>query len=266
MPALVVFVVVAAYLAAATLAWRHIRHDGPSWPRHAAAALALALHLALLAHDMVEARSVVIGVGGALSLFAWQAALLLFIYGLRQPLAALALVVYPVAAVCLVLGAALPAGISARSALAWPLQTHILLSLLAFGLLTLGAVQALVLAVQHRRLHDRPPGDSLSIRLPPLQTMEALLFRLIGAGFFMLTLAIMSGGAFIENPFAQHLVHKTVLSLVAWLLFAILLWGRWRFGWRGRTAVRWTLTSYLVLALAYFGSKLVLETILGRHW
>jgi len=96
--------------------------------------------------------------------------------------------------------------------------------------------------------------------------MEHFLFQLIAAGFALLTLALFTGLIFVQNLFAQHLVHKTVLSLLAWLVFAVLLWGRWRFGWRGRTAIRWTLGGFASLMLAYFGSKLVLELILGRHW
>ena len=71
---------------------------------------------------------------------------------------------------------------------------------------------------------------------------------------------------FVQHMFAQHLAHKTVLSITAWAVFAVLLWGRWRFGWRGRTAIRWSLGGFVILALAYFGSKLVLEVLLGRHW
>ena len=65
---------------------------------------------------------------------------------------------------------------------------------------------------------------------------------------------------------AQHLVHKTVLSVASWAVFLMLLWGHWRYGWRGRTALRWTWTGYAVLLTAYFGSKFVLETLLGQHW
>ena len=71
---------------------------------------------------------------------------------------------------------------------------------------------------------------------------------------------------FINDIFAQHLVHKTILSIVTWLVFALLLWGRWRYGWRGSLAVRLTLAGIVLLLLAYFGSKLVLEVILGRSW
>mgnify|MGYP002149488769 CR=1 FL=1 len=101
--------------------------------------------------------------------------------------------------------------------------------------------------------------------LPPLVTMEALLFQMIGAGFGALTLSLLSGLFFLDDIFAQHLVHKTVLSIAAWTVFGTLLWGRRRYGWRGRTAIRWTLTGFAVLGLAYFGSKLVLELVLQRR-
>jgi ABC-type uncharacterized transport system permease subunit len=91
-----------------------------------------------------------------------------------------------------------------------------------------------------------------------------LLFQMIAIGFVLLSLALLSGLLFLEDIFTQHLVHKTVLSSIAWAVFGILLWGRWRFGWRGRTAIRWTLSGFATLALAYFGSKLVLELLLKR--
>jgi ABC-type uncharacterized transport system permease subunit len=96
--------------------------------------------------------------------------------------------------------------------------------------------------------------------------MERLLFQLIAIGFFLLSLTLLSGLWFIRDWLAQHLAHKTVLSITAWLIFGVLLWGRLRYGWRGRTAIRWTLAGYATLLLAYFGSKLILEQFLGRHW
>ena len=71
---------------------------------------------------------------------------------------------------------------------------------------------------------------------------------------------------FVADMLAQHLAHKTVLSVIAWLIFGVLLWGRWRHGWRDRTAVRLSLAGFMVLGLAYFGSKLVLEVVLERYW
>jgi ABC-type uncharacterized transport system permease subunit len=146
---------------------------------------------------------------------------------------------------------------------AWGIGIHVLVSLFAYSLLTLASVQAILLAIQDHHLHGRHPGGFVRA-LPPLQTMEILLFELIGVGFFLLSLALVSGFAFLEDMFAQHLVHKTLLSVVSWLVFAGLLWGRFRFGWRGRTAIRGTLTGFVFLMLAYFGSKLVLELILQR--
>jgi ABC-type uncharacterized transport system permease subunit len=96
--------------------------------------------------------------------------------------------------------------------------------------------------------------------------LEDLLFKLITAGFVLLTVSLGSGMVFIDDIFAQHLVHKTLLSILAWLVFAILLWGRWRYGWRGSVAVRLTLVGIVLLLLSYFGSKFVLENILGRSW
>lgn len=254
-----------AYAGAGRSVWRHLRHARPYWHVRAWAGAALVVHAIALAHVGIQAGVLIMGVGTALSLFAWQTALLLWLFSLRESVGALGLIIYPVAGACALVGLALPGGTAATDALTWPLQLHILLSMLAYGLLTLGAVQAAVLALQHRQLRRRP-GNGIVAVLPPLETMETLLFRLIMAGFFLLSLAIATGALFIDNLFAQHLTHKTILSLLAWLVFAVLLWGRRRYGWRGRVAVRGALGGYGVLVLAYFGSKLVLELILGQHW
>jgi ABC-type uncharacterized transport system permease subunit len=142
---------------------------------------------------------------------------------------------------------------------------HILSSILAFGLLSIAGVYALFVAIIDfflRRHHLNPLVRSL----PPLETLERLLFRLITMGFLLLTASLLTGFAFVDDLFAQHLAHKLVLSISAWLVFGLLLWGRWQYGWRGRQAVRLTLVGILLLLLAYFGTKFVLETILGRSW
>jgi ABC-type uncharacterized transport system permease subunit len=100
--------------------------------------------------------------------------------------------------------------------------------------------------------------------LPPMQVMEDLLIQFILFGFFLLSLSLATGFMFLHNIFAQHLVHKTVLSILAWLIFGSLLWGRWSFGWRGRKVIYLTLGGFILLLLAYFGSKLVLELILHK--
>jgi len=130
-------------------------------------------------------------------------------------------------------------------------------------LFTLAAIQALVLAVQERQIRQRSLGG-LMRQLPPLQSMEASLFQLIGSGFLLLTIGLITGFIFLDDIFAQQLAHKTVLSLIAWCVFATLLWGRRQYGWRGQTAIKWTLVGFLFLVLAYFGSKFVLEFILSQ--
>jgi ABC-type uncharacterized transport system permease subunit len=142
---------------------------------------------------------------------------------------------------------------------------HIVTSVMAFGLLAMAGVYAgFVALLDHFLRHHHL--NRLVRALPALDVLEALLFRLIAAGFVMLTVSLGTGLLFVSDLFAQHLVHKTVLSIVAWLIFGLLLWGRHARGWRGRTAVRLTVAGVIVLVLAYFGSKAVLEVVLQRDW
>jgi ABC-type uncharacterized transport system permease subunit len=147
----------------------------------------------------------------------------------------------------------------------WELSAHILLSMAAAALLFTAAVTAVLLVFLDRRLRARRLAD-LPSGLPPLDALEKVMFRLIGAGFVLLTLALLTGFVFVTNLFQQLLLQKTVLSLIAWVLFGVLLFGRKRFGWRGRAAVQWTLSGFGVLAVAYFGSKFILEYLYGTHW
>lgn len=141
------------------------------------------------------------------------------------------------------------------------LQIHVLVSIISYSLLGLAALMSVVLAFQNHLLHNHHPGGILR-RLPPLQILEKLLFDSIFVGFIGLTLALVTGFLFLDDLFAQHLAHKTLLSLIAWLVFGILLIGRLLMGWRGRKAIRWTLSGFISLMLAYFGSKFVLEFLL----
>jgi ABC-type uncharacterized transport system permease subunit len=141
----------------------------------------------------------------------------------------------------------------------------VLISLLAYGLLTVGAIVAVFALVQDRRLRAArlSPANRL---FAPLETTEKLLYGIAAAGFLTLLLAVFSGFLFVSDLFAQHLVHKTALSLLALVLFGVLLGGRWFAGWRGRRAVYLYLWGFAMLGLAYFGSRFVLEQLLGRSW
>jgi ABC-type uncharacterized transport system permease subunit len=99
-----------------------------------------------------------------------------------------------------------------------------------------------------------------------METMEKVLFRSLGGGFVVLTFVLVTGLFFVQDVIAQHLIHKMTLAIVAWVVFGVLLIGRVRYGWRGRRARQFTIAGFVILALAYFGSKFVLENLLGRHW
>ena len=197
----------------------------------------------------------------ALSLVALGMAALSSLAAVTQKLAALGVIVYPLAAALVLLYHF--AGHGHPEALDWRLQLHAWLALLAYAALAVAALLALMLWFQDRALRQRRLHDWLRA-LPPLVQMEALLFRSLGASFVLLTLALITGVVFVENLLAQHLWHKTVLSFLSWLVLGTLLFGRWRFGWRGPRAVKLTLTAMLLLGLAFFGSKFVLEMLLGK--
>ena len=231
----------------------------------AAALLAILLHAWLLPSEVLRDGQMQISLSAAFSLVAWQSALLLWLFCRRYPLQALQAPIHVIAVCGLAAMLLWPVDHSQPGIGDWKTQLHVLLSILSSGLLTLAVVQAATLAVQDRLLHAHR-NHPLQSHLPSLQTMETLLFGLLGVGFFMLSLTLVSGLLFIDDLLAQHLAHKTVLSICAWAVLGILLAGRWRFGWRGRTAIRWTFAGYAILMLAYFGSKLVLEVLLDRHW
>lgn len=177
---------------------------------------------------------------------------------LKQPADYLGLAVYPLAAISLLATHASDGGTPIAGN---AVQIHVFLSLVSYAVLFLAATQAVLVSIQIHFLSRHKPGGFMRA-LPPLDTTEELLFTLFSTGFVLLSLSLASGFFFLEDMFAQHLVHKTVLSCVAWAIFAILLFGRWKFGWRGKKAVHWTLAGFITLLLAYFGSKVVLEVLL----
>ncbi|RMD71702.1 MAG: hypothetical protein D6819_00945 [Gammaproteobacteria bacterium] len=229
----------------------------------AMAFLGLCLHGIVAYHFLFPAGGVDLHFFNALSLTAWLITLLWGLMAITQPLESLGIAILPVAALSLALQMSLGESHTSLRTGNLGVDLHILLSMLAYSVLSIAALQAILLAIQEKHLREKHPGGFIRA-LPPLQVMEKLLFRLIAIGFVLLTFALIAGALYVENLFAQHLVHKTVLSIIAWCVFAVLLWGRWRFGWRGRTAIRWTLGGFFFLMLAYFGSKWVLEIALHR--
>lgn len=223
---------------------------------------ALAIHLPSLYADILTPAGLHLAFFNMVSLVMDVIALVLLATAVVRPVESLGVFVLPMAALAALVRIAVPADGGVIGYGNPGLQAHILLSILAYSLFAIAAVQAVLLAIQNRHLRNRRPGGFIRA-LPPLDTMEQLLFQMIAVGYVLLTLALVSGVHYLRDIFAQHLVHKTVLSISAWVVFSVLLWGRHYFGWRGRTAIRWTLVGFIVLMLAYFGSKFVLELILG---
>ena len=179
----------------------------------------------------------------------------------RKQLQNLFLALFPLSALILFLAMTTQNAKIASSEVSIQIGFHVLTSILSYSLLTLAAFQALFLSLQEWRLRHKHFGSFPQI-FPSLQTIESLLFETLWIGFGLLTLSLATGLIFFEDFFAQHLAHKAFFSIFSWIFFAILLWGRHTKGWRGKTAIRWTLTGFATLAIAYWGTKFVLEMLL----
>lgn len=178
---------------------------------------------------------------------------------LRRPIHNLLLALFPLAMLAIALELLLP-GQQVGEKHTAGMYSHIILSILAYSMLTIAAVQALVLASQDRMLRQHQLRGLPSF-MPPLQTMESMLFELVAASFLLLTAAIGTGVVFVDNLLDQNLAHKTLFSIMAWLLLGVLIGGRLALGWRGRTAIRWTLWAFAFLLLGYLGTKIALSLI-----
>jgi ABC-type uncharacterized transport system permease subunit len=223
--------------------------------------LALLLHGSSLFLQMFDTSGLSLDFFKAASLIAAAVILLTLLACMRIPVENLLLLLFPLGFVTVLLAQFMPSGTTQAIDEAPGILAHILLSITAYGMLTIAVFQSLLLLLQdHQLKHKHPSG--LIKNFPPLQTMESLLFGFLWAGWALLSLSLLSGALFISDLFAQHLAHKTILSCFAWVVFAVLLWGRHQLGWRGHKAIRWTLAGFCLLMLAYFGSKLVREFIL----
>ena len=262
------------YGALALYSWRTRWRAAANAPSPAASAnviehygmlVPLGLHAVLLARAMFAPDGLYLGVGNAVSLILWLTVLIYWAGNFFYRLDGLQSLVLPVAAVAALLPALLPSVRPLPNTELVVFKVHLLIAMLAYSLFTIASLHVLLMALLERRLHDGGLPRALQ-GLPPLLTMETLLFRIIWAGFILLTATLASGVVYSEELFgkAARFNHKNVFGVLSWVIFAALLGGRHVYGWRGRVAVRWTLTGFLMLVLAYVGSKFVLEVILGR--
>lgn len=225
------------------------------------ATLGLLIHIPLVIKLLGQSPGFLPGFTTSITLFMAVAINVVLIASLFKPVLNAGIALFPIAGITLIAAAGLPSVGSAKG-LTPGILLHAASSALAFAIIAIAAAQAVLVGLQNQALrHHHIRGIVQS--LPPLTTMERVLFELVWTGVLLLSLSIISGFVFLDNLFAQHLAHKTVLSITAWLILTILLVGRYRFGWRGMRAVKWTLAGGVVLILAYFGSKFVLEILLG---
>lgn len=225
---------------------------------------ALYLHGQLLHGQVFVAAGLNLSISNIVSLIGWQLALIALLGAVEANLRGMSSGLLAIAAIASAATAA-NSMTSAASSLSWQIEAHVLVSVFAYALLTAGAIVALFAMLQDRRLRagKLSAGNQL---FAPLETTERMLFGVTAAGFGALLLAVVSGFAFVDDLFAQHLVHKTALSLLALVLFGTLLAGRLFAGWRGGRAVTLYLWGFIILGLAYFGSRLILEQVLNRSW
>ena len=257
---------ISAYLAGAIV---QVRGFAARKPANGKLLLVLAA-CGLFAHALANFRGIFLGdeinlgLVNAASFVMWILLAAVLLTSIRLPVHSLLVLILPVAAVS-VIAELIWAGSRSRTVplaqLDAPLVAHIFLSLAAYSVLFMAACQSILLAFLEHRLRTKQTLPQLR-SLPPLETIESLLFGLVWVGFVALSLAIASGFVFLDDMFARGMVHHTVLAIASWFVYAVLLTGHHVLGWRGATAVRWTLTAFVLLLLGYFGTKFVVEILL----
>ncbi|MDI1309730.1 MAG: cytochrome c biogenesis protein CcsA [Methylotenera sp.] len=263
-PYLVVFVI---YIAVAADFWRTAKttDNSQSLKLHSAMiTLGLIIH-GWLIYQVIFEQYFNLGFFNMLSAIAWLTVLIYWLADLKHELTSLQAFVLPPAAVFAVLPATNSVSHFMPVAESPLFLAHIAIALLAYSLFTFATFHALLMTFAERALHNKPTLFKFP-SFPPLMVMETLLFRIITLGFILLTVTLISGILFSEQIFGKPMQfnHKTVFSIASWIIYGALLYGRFNYGWRGMKAIRWTLTGFMLLVLAYVGSKFILEVVLGR--
>ncbi|HXJ54721.1 MAG TPA: cytochrome c biogenesis protein CcsA [Burkholderiales bacterium] len=243
-----------------------------AWERVAILA-PLALHGWLIYRGIFAAPELRFGFAQALSVMMFLGVILYWIESLFFSLVGMQPLVLGGAALCVLLPYWFP-GRSMPGPVSSDFKIHLALALVAYSVFTIALLHAVLMAVADRLLHRRKLTESAGAHplagpvasLPPLLTIEQMFFRLVAVAFVLLTLTLGSGMTLSESMFgkAMRFNHETVFAVASWLTFAVLLWGRVFRGWRGRTALRWTIAGFVMVVLANIGTAFVLEVLLHR--
>ncbi len=257
----IALVAIALYLAASVRIAKQTPRAETKYQAIALLIAAAVAHGAVLYSSVFANSGIDLGIFNTASLVGWCIGASLLLIMSWRPVDSLAVMIYPIIASMIALTYLFPSSRILPPGTAIGLQLHIVLSIIAYGLFAIAAVQAIYLGIADYKIrHHRPSMDFL----PPLPTMETVLFQLTGFAFVMLTVSLALGSMYIADIRAQHLTHKVVFSVIAWGVFATLICGRLGFGWRGRRAIKFVISGFVSLALGFFGSKAVLELVLHR--
>lgn len=266
-----------AYAILGVALWRPLIKNGPQAKTGNVQRIcllgAIILHGIAVEQGVLHGGHLHLGWALALSVAMWLGMIVFWLESLAQRIDGLLLILLPTATVVTILAALFPHTHLIDHANNDWLRTHLIIAFIAYGLITVAALQAMLMAMLDRYLHrpveqaEHRSGLSRALEsLPPLLVQEHILFRLIWFGFIMLTLTVITGS--IVSMGISHyplpMDHKTIFTLLAWITFGVLLLGRYARGWRGRQALRWTLVGFAFVMLAYTGSRFVLDVILQR--
>jgi len=227
-----------------------------SWPRNrflVYVLIAATLQLISFSSSLINGDLIMLSLGTTLSLITWLAVMSLLSTNLKQSTENLGIFIFPLAALT-----AIPTLFeTTENGISLSLGSHILLSISAYSILGLAAAQAFLYSTQERKFRQKKLTTLLK-SLPPLQVMETIMMQFVTIGFVILSLSLISGIYFLDNIFAQHLVHKTFFAILAWLAYGTFLIGHYKFGWRGQTATKFTTWAYFLLIVSYIGTELIL--------
>ncbi len=226
--------------------------------------VALILHILALHYPLIQGTAMSLNFFTLASYVMWFISLILFVTTLKRKIESLAIFVLPYTILSMILAMQFTTNLGSFVQMRSGLGLHVLISLLAYSVLLLASFQALLLSYQNMRLHTHQTSG-LMRTLPSLEDMEHLLFRFIAIGVILLTFSLITGFIYLDDLFAQHVAHKTILSIIAWIVFSILLFGRWKYGWRGKKAVHWTLAGFIILMIAFFGTRFIQEFVIARQ-
>lgn len=257
------------YAGLGAFSWlQHKKHNNKSYPLKTELLIlsgALLVHGAALMFPVLQDRVLITGFGYSLSLIVWLMLMMYCLGSFFYCLRGVQLLLYPCAALTLLLGFLFPGDFTGRQIVDLLPLSHIASSLLAYGLFGIVTLFAILILLINRNLHKRRFSALVSF-LPPLLSLEKLMFQGIWAGFILLTYSVISGTFFAEAVFGKPMTftHKTIFSIMSWLIYGALLLKHSMTAWRGKKAAVWTIVGFISLIFAYVGSKFVLEIVLQR--